>query len=378
MRHPFRVPVFLLTILCGLVLLGCTAADVPSPTATAAVASASASATTIAQATATMPPPPTATATVEPTVTTTRMPAPTLPPPTVTATPDPFAQWTIESLRQRSYGGGSITVGDLLYQDEQIERYAIRYPSDGLSISGILTRPRGEGPFPVLLLNHGYYDPARYVSGDGTWRAANTFASQGYLTIASDYRNYAGSDRGPNEFRMGYVVDVMNLLYDLPTLPEGWAETARVGLWGHSMGGGVSINVVALAGTRVDGAVLYGAMSGDMADATRHVMAMWGRSDFGEPFDQLGGPDAQPDGYARMSAINYLDPSQAALSIHHGTADEQVPYPWSEKLYERALSAGQEVEFFAYPDTLHNFTGDAWSLFMTRCLDFYARTLGGD
>ena len=41
-------------------------------------------------------------------------------------------------------------------------------PSDGLAISGILQIPSGDGPFPVILLNHGYYNRAAYCSGDGT------------------------------------------------------------------------------------------------------------------------------------------------------------------------------------------------------------------
>ncbi|MBA3531946.1 MAG: alpha/beta fold hydrolase, partial [Ardenticatenales bacterium] len=252
-------------------------------------------------------------------------------------------------------------------------RYAFSYPSDGLYVTGYLNLPKGQGPFPVILLNHGYYFTNQYRQGDGTRPAADFLAQHGYLTLASDYRNYAGSEPGPNPFRFGYVVDVMNLLAALPTLPEGWADPARVGLWGHSMGGGISVNVAVLAGDAVDGVVIYGGMSGDMADNARHVQRMWQRDEFNGPVREWGGPDEYPEAYARMSALYYLSRATAAFSIHHGTHDEQVPYPWSEKLRDAALAEGRSVEHYSYTNAPHSFRGADWTLFMERVLAFFDR-----
>ncbi len=79
-------------------------------------------------------------------------------------------------------------------------------------------------------------------TGDGTVRAAENFARNGYLTLAPDYRCYAGSQCGPNPFYIGYAVDVLNLIASLSSLP--YADTARLGIWGHSMGGGITIRVL--------------------------------------------------------------------------------------------------------------------------------------
>ncbi|MDQ4075765.1 MAG: alpha/beta fold hydrolase, partial [Chloroflexota bacterium] len=292
-------------------------------------------------------------------------------------TPDPFLPYYIETLTARPYGEGPIRIGMLLEETPTFQRYAISYPSDGLHITGYLNLPKGTGPFPVIILNHGYYPPEHYQTGDGTREAADFLAQHGYLTLASDYRNYAGSDHSDNFFRLGFVVDIMNLLASLDTLPAGWADTERVGMWGHSMGGGVTINVVALAGDALDAAVIYGGMSGDMSDATRHVLAVWQRPDYMIPVAAWGGPDERPDAYAHMSALSHLDRAHAALSIHHGTYDEQVPYSWSEKLRDVALTAGLRVEHFAYPNVQHNFSGETWTLFMGRSADFFAREVKG-
>ncbi len=313
---------------------------------------------------------PTATPRPSPTATPMPTPSPTRSPtPAPSPTPDPLAPFFIETLRARAYEGGTIELVALLAQTEAFDRYLIRYPSDGLTITGYANIPHGEGPFPVVVLNHGYFDPAVYRTGYGTIRAADTLARAGFLTIASDYRQYAGSDSGPNDFRMGYVVDVLNLLASLPTLPQ--ADASSVGVWGHSMGGGITINVLVIRPEWVDAVVLYGPMSGDMADNWRHIRRMWNRPEMERLAAQYGGPDERPDAYRKMSAIEYLEWVQAPVQIHHGTHDEQVPFAWSERLRDALRAAGKEVEFFAYPGAPHNFQGETWDLFMARVQAFF-------
>jgi dipeptidyl aminopeptidase/acylaminoacyl peptidase len=135
------------------------------------------------------------------------------------------------------------------------------------------------------------------------------------------------------------------------------------------------VNAAVLAGDALDAVVVYGGMSGDMADNTRHVQAMWDRDEFNEYVTAWGGPGEHPEAYRRMSAIHHLGRARASFSIHHGTWDEQVPYPWSEKLRDAALAAGLPVEHFEYSGVTHNFTGEAWELFMQRVVAFFDREL---
>jgi len=98
--------------------------------------------------------------------------------PSPTSLPSPTPQrgiiypYTIAGLRERDYSAGEIQVGAPLAVTDFYTRYSISYPSDGLNITGILQVPPGDGPFPVILLNHGYYNRAEYRSGDGTDRIA--------------------------------------------------------------------------------------------------------------------------------------------------------------------------------------------------------------
>lgn len=81
-----------------------------------------------------------------------------------------------------------------------------------LKLSGIMNIPIGDGPFPLLVLNHGYIDIRYYTNGRGLKREQDYFARNGFAVIHPDYRNHAFSDKAdeePYDFRFGYVRDVI-------------------------------------------------------------------------------------------------------------------------------------------------------------------------
>jgi dipeptidyl aminopeptidase/acylaminoacyl peptidase len=307
--------------------------------------------------------PPTATARPTDTPLSTATPAPT-------ATPDAFAEITIEALRARSYPGGPITIVRTLATTAAFTRYEIAYPSDGLRITGVMNVPTGEGPFPVIILNHGYVTPPSVI-GTYVGQYADHYARNGYLTISPDYRGYGGSDGTDTAFRIGYAIDVLNLVGSIQTLPQ--ADASRIGMWGHSMGGGVSTYAMVVS-PDVKAYVLYGSMSADQAANWRHIRSMWNRSGPDEWARDFGGtPDELPEAYARISPINALNYVTAPIAIHHGAADNQVPPPWSADLAGRLQQAGATVEYYEYPGAPHSFGGADWTLFMQRTVEFFDR-----
>jgi len=233
--------------------------------------------------------------------------------------------------------------------------------------------PHGEGPFPVVILNHGYIAPSRYWSGADTWRAADHLARRGYLTIAPDFRGWGGSDSGNNFFRSGLVIDVLNLISSLPSLPE--ADPDRVGMWGHSMGGGVTTKAITID-PRIKAAVLYAPVSAD--DTV--VMGRWGRWTRGgaedDPLREAYLQAVQDRSFLRQtSPIFYFDFVTAPVQIHQGTADTTTPPRWAEAIRDALHAAGKQVEYFSYPGQGHAFQGESWNLFMERVAAFFDRTL---
>jgi uncharacterized protein len=367
--------VLCLTCLCvlSLILSACAGpapiSPTPAPTATE-LSSATPSPTQTLIAT------PSPTITVRPNSTPTATSTPTTTP---TATPDPYAGQTIADLSARKYGGGEISIKQNWGFSGTFTRYEITYPSDGLTIYGFADIPTGEGPFPVIVMLHGYIDPAKYDTIDYTTQYADALARVGYIVLHPNLRGWLPSDSGPAErFRVGTAVDVLNLLAITRAQAgkSGLLEHANadaVGLWGHSMGGGISVRVLTVceaAGLPVKAAVLYAAMSGD-----ERQNAEWSRA------RRLGtstpSATAIPDAdLERLSPIHYLERVKAAVSIHHSVIDPTVPYVWSEQLYQRLQVLKKPVEFFSYPDQPHTFvSGNA--LFMPRVQAFYDKYLKG-
>lgn len=309
---------------------------------------------------------------------------------TATPTPHPLGAYTIPGMRARDFPGGAIQVGALLEDLGSYGRYAIGYPSDGLTITGTLNVPAGEGPFPVAVLLHGYVDRAQYLSGADTWRAADFLARHGYLTIAPDFRSWGGSGVGHSFFHMGLVADTLNLISSLASLPQ--ADPARVGLWGHSMGGGIATKVLVID-DRVATAVLYAPNSADDAD----LIGRWGpgclpgqsmtAGDRCNPAEVIGpnlpqdvvaaylAATADPAFLRQVAPLYHLEAVGVPVQIHIGTADgaalTETPPEWSEKLYAALQEAGKDVAFFSYPEQGHFFQGTAWDDLMARTLALF-------
>ncbi|MFO7171001.1 MAG: prolyl oligopeptidase family serine peptidase [Chloroflexota bacterium] len=305
-------------------------------------------------------------------------PSPTPPPsatpspaPSPSPTPDPFAeyeQFTIEGLRARAYGGGTIEVGGVRSQTPEFTRHLFSYESDGLRITGQLTRPRGEGPFPVIVLAHGYSPLASYTPGYDTQHASDYLAARGYLCLAPDFRSHAGSDKAPNMFRAGHVIDTLNLLPLIAQLPD--ARPGPVGIWGHSNGGEIATKVM-LVSDQIAAALIYAPASPELADNYR---AFHRRQTLFNPrniADFPVTPEEAPDLYARMSPVNYLHYAQAPVQIHYGTADSSVPIEWVEKLHRGLLAAGKQSELFIYPGGTHSLQGADKQLYLERALAFF-------
>ncbi|HCB01933.1 MAG TPA: peptidase [Anaerolineae bacterium] len=327
---------------------------------------------------------------IRPTETFTPQPTQTIHP-TATAIPHLMYPYTIAGLRERNFTGGEISLDVVMGLTDTYTKYLISYPSDGLRITGILQIPQGEVPFPVIIMNHGYVNRSEYTSGDGTDRASVYFVERGYITIASDFRSWGGSDVDASFFHTGLVTDVMNLISSLDSLPQ--ADTTRIGMWGHSMGGGIATKILTLD-SPIKAAVLYAPNSADDAD----LIARWGYGCIGDiyagellqtcnsadvipeslPSEVIAAyveSATNPEMMREIAPIYFLDSVSVPIQIHIGSADGDyigsTPPEWSYKLNQTLIDAGKDVELFVYENERHSFVGDAWLLFMNRAVDFF-------
>ncbi len=221
----------------------------------------------------------------------------------------------------------------------------------------------------MVIVLHGYIEPSVYDTLAYTTRYADALARAGYVVLHPNLRGYPPSDSGPNAFRVGMAVDVLNLLALIRAQagqpgPLAQADPHAIGLMGHSMGGGITWRVLTVD-TDVGAAVLYGSMHADEAENRNWLRRRSGGAGLG-PEGNVSEADLQ-----RISPASYLQDIVAPVSIHHSIHDETVPYEWSEELAARMEELGKPVELFLYSDTPHTFRGEADQLFMARMIAFF-------
>ncbi len=302
------------------------------------------------------------------------LPASTVTPlPTPSPTPDAYYPYSIDYLRSRTFGGGQIEFLEVMGQNSFFRRYLIRYPSDGLSIYGFADIPNSAEMHPVIIALHGYIDPTQYNTLDYTTHYADALASAGFIVLHPNLRGYLPSDNGNNLFRVGMAIDVLNLIVLVKSQsggagPLNHALPDHIGLWGHSMGGGITTRVLTVTDD-VRAAVLYGAMSGDEEKNYKAIQEWSGNT---RGLEEVNVPlDVLP----RISPMYFFRNISAAVSINHGLADTLVPPDWSRLTCEQLTALGKNVECHYYAGMPHTFYGQGDQEFIQHTIQFFNQYL---
>lgn len=242
--------------------------------------------------------------------------------------------------------GGALQVRGAEVTEEKLSLKA----GDGLTLSAMLARPVGGGPFPAVMINHG---------SDGMreeWRIwTRKLAEKGYVGLAMTYRGFPGSD-GTETYGKKEVEDILLALAYLKSLP--FVDKERLGMFGFSKGG---FNAL-LASTRtrnLKAVVVWGAWA-DMVAGYRYALTQWNspsrymRESSARHVKIIGGkPEEVPEEWRIRSAINYVDNVTAAVLILHGGKDSFVPVELVAPFAEALQRKGKDVEMKVYPDQEH-------------------------
>ena len=287
-----------------------------------------------------------------------------------------YSDVSLTALMDTEIIGSDLVIEKLLGSTSKYTRHAVTYKANGLTISGIMNIPVGTGPFPTLVLGHGYIDPRIYTSGRGLKREQDYLANQGFIVLHTDYRNHAGSDDDPDNavnLRLGYTIDVIAAALALKNSGIAQVDVNRIGYLGRSMGGGIGYNVATVAPNVFDAIVLYAPVSANYVDNFNK----WGR---GNPeienpiIEKHGSPESNPDFWAGISAENFFDRVDDPIMIHHGTNDESCKIEWSQRANDQLVALGKDVTFHIYEGEQHAF-GPQWELSMQRSVEFLTKNL---
>jgi dipeptidyl aminopeptidase/acylaminoacyl peptidase len=272
---------------------------------------------------------------------------------------------TIQAMRTGNYPGSDIVVEAELERGFNYRRYYAWYESEGLRIYGLLTIPDAEMPaggFPAIVFNHGYIPPEVYRTTERYIAYVDRIASAGYVLFRIDYR---GHDRSQGEASgaygsPGYTIDVLNAVASLQRHPQ--VNPEKIGMWGHSMGGYLTLRSMVITDDVKVGVIWAGVVA-----SYTDMMYNWRRSGSFTPspssrgrgwrtrwLELYGPPEQNPEFWSAVSANTYVSDLSGPLQLHHGTLDEDVPLAFSIRLAEEVRAVGGIADLYTYEGDNHN------------------------
>ena len=297
---------------------------------------------------------------------------------------------SIDALRAGEYPGSDIVIEQTLNSRSNYSRYIASHKSEGLKIYGLLTIPNGAPPpdgWPAIIFNHGYIAPSVYRTTEKYVAYQDAFARNGYVTFKSDYRGHGNSEGiarggyGTND----YTIDVLNAVSSIQNMGEVNAD--KIGMWGHSMGGHITLESMVVTDDIKVG-VIWAGVVGSYEDLFNRWSrrnrptstpspdgVVRGRGAWRQAIaNQYGDPAQNKAFWDSLSATTYLDDISGPLQLHHGTADSSVPVSFSRNLESRMMSMDLEVESYEYTGDDHNISNNL-STALGRSVEYFDRYL---
>ena len=213
---------------------------------------------------------------------------------------------------------------------------------------------------PAIIWIHGSGSDQNYLGWHpGAYRMyyaiSQYFAQQGYVILTPDYRGSSGYDRewttgSYMDLGGGETKDVAAGADYLKTL--GYVDPDRIGVWGLSYGGFMTLQAVTTTPTLFRCAIDVAGV-GDWA-----THGSWS-------IGRLGTPVSNPEGYYKSAPVKHLDQLQRPLLILQGTNDTNVPMIQTLTVTDTLEKLGKPFEIALYPGEIHFFRRayvlrDAW------------------
>ncbi|MCL5969940.1 MAG: alpha/beta fold hydrolase [Patescibacteria group bacterium] len=298
---------------------------------------------------------------------------------------------SIEAMRKKTYPGSDLVIEETLTPGSNYNQYIASYLSDGLKIYGLLTVPTGEKPlngWPVIIFNHGYIPPQQYKTTERYIAYVDAFARVGYIVFKPDYRGNGNSEGKPEGayYSPSYAIDVLNAITTLKHYKD--ADPEKIGMWGHSMGGNITLRNIVVDTKDIKVAVIWGGVVGSYNDLINN----WQRRVSYQPppaeianrnnyrqqlINQYGTPQTNPNFWNSIDPTFFLNDVNIPIQLHTGGNDEEVPVAFSVNLYNQLIKLGKTAQYYNYPGGDHNISSPNFELAMQRSVDFFNKYLKG-
>ena len=224
---------------------------------------------------------------------------------------------------------------------------------DGVQLNAWFIRPPNfdsTARYPVLFFVYG--GPGSQTVTDG-WGGSNylwyqMLAERGYIVASVDNRGTGARGRAWRKIiykQMGVIEthDQAAAARAVGRFP--YVDSTRIGIWGWSYGGFMSLNVITQA-----------------PDVYRMAIAVapvthWKFYDtiYTERYNGL--PQTNAAGYDKGSPLTYAKNLRGKLLIVHGSGDDNVHYQNTEMMVNALVAANRPFQLMVYPNRTHSISG---------------------
>lgn len=240
---------------------------------------------------------------------------------------------------------------------------------DGARLHAAVYRPAASQPAPVVVAVYG--GPHLQTVTD-SWGLtvdlrAQLLAALGFVVLKVDNR---GSDRRGVAFESA----IKRSLGDLEVRDQaegvawlgslGIADLARVGIYGWSYGGYMTVMALVKA-AQVFKVGVAGA-----------PVTSWDGYDTAYTERYMGTPADNPGGYKVSSVMTHVERLQGRVLLVHGMIDENVHFRHSARLMQALIDAGKPFDVLLYPNERHTPRSEKDRVAMeTRILEYFRANL---
>jgi len=243
---------------------------------------------------------------------------------------------------------------------------------DGTQLNASMIKPPDFNPrkkYPVLVYTYGgpHAQVVRNAWGGSNFLWNELMAQKGYIVFSLDNRGATGRGHRfetPLHFRMGKqeLEDQLDGVGWLKSLP--YVDGNRIGIWGWSYGGHMTLHAMFEAGE----VFKVGFAGGPVTD--------WRYYDTIYTERYLGLPQKNEQGYQDSSPVKYSAQLKGKLLIAHGTDDDNVHYANTLSVINSLIATGNYVEVLAFPGRGHGVSDPAARrVLMQRVMQFFLENL---
>lgn len=225
----------------------------------------------------------------------------------------------------------------------------------GVNLNARLILPPNYNPdqkYPVLVYvyngPHVQMVTNTWLGGGELWM--HRLAQQGFVIFSIDGRGSANRGLAFESavHRQLGTLEIEDQLAGVQYLKtQSYIDPARIGVYGWSYGGFMTTSL--MTRPEANGIFKCGIAGGPVIDWRMYEIMYTER--------YMDTPQENPEGYNKSSLFNYVDNLKGRLLMIHGTSDDVVVWQHSLRYIRECVRKGKQIDYFAYPEHLHNVIG---------------------